>query len=68
MTKLLVSMSKDEVLEMIKNIDQRKLCLLMMGMGEDDQDKIFSYLSNDAKKLLKIDIVKLEIALQGVEL
>lgn len=64
--QLLSNLSDQEVIEFIKNIDSKKLCFLMMGLGEEDKVRIYSQISDAAKGMLAQDIAILDSATKGL--
>ncbi len=64
--QILSKLSDQEVIELIKQIDSKKLCFLMMGLCEEDQNKVYSQISTEARKLIDQDIAILNSATMGL--
>lgn len=60
MDKIIVSLTDAELTDLITNIESEKLCLLMLVLGEEGQNRILSTMSETAQKFFLDDVKKLE--------
>lgn len=63
---LLSTLSDADICNLIKNIDTKKFCFLILGLSKNDKNRLYAQLSDNAKTLVNADISKLEQATANI--
>ncbi len=65
---LLAAKSDADIQNLIKGIDTKQFCFLILGLSENDKKKVFAQLSDNAKALVNADVLKLEEATKNIHI
>lgn len=63
---LLSTLSDADIRNLIKNIDSKQFCFLILGLSQNDKNRVYAQLSDNAKTLINSDISKLEQATASI--
>ncbi len=66
--ELLAAQSDADIRNLIKGIDAKQFCFLILGLSENDKKKVFAQLSDNAKASINADIVKLVQATKNIQI